>query len=150
MDERVRTMENHLDGLFDAVEAVVQKDDAAFHRAMKEVEKAGDAPGAQDGGMLEAVHARAKELAKAPDGRARAQGVVDLLDQCRACHTTNGVSMRDGFTYETPARELLAALLWEDELRWAAAAKGFPGSEPLSAATTWSARRTAFVDALAR
>lgn len=147
MEERVATMENHLVAAFDGIEAVKKDDGVAFERAMKALEQAGEAPGTLEDGALREVHQTAARLRKTSDRRERAEGLVGLSMQCAACHARNGVSLKTGFTYDTPAQELYSALVWVDDMRWNEAA--VKAERPaLSEAEGWKARREAFVDAL--
>lgn len=149
MDTRLLTMENHLIEAFEGIDAVKRGDRQGFAHAMRRLGKAGEVPGVQADALLEQLRSDARDLAMLREREEQAAGLVALTSRCQACHAANAVSLKTGFAYETPARELFAAIVWEDEVRWAEAAAKLPGGG-LAEAPDWSARRKAFAEALAR
>lgn len=132
---RIDTMDGHLTSVFDAVNAVQKRDEAAFDAAMKALEDGGKMPGLDVEAQLKLFHRTAKDVSKASDWPGRAQGTTRLLDQCGACHTAHGVKPSVGWDPQNPVENAVWGLVWRSDAHWRQAKLG---------GDAWEARREAF------
>lgn len=92
-------------------------------------------PGLDVEAQLKLFHRTARDVSKAGDWPARAEGTTRLLEQCGACHTAHSVQPSVGWDPQNPLENAVWGLVWRSDAHWRQA-KLTGGS--------WEARREAF------